>query len=115
MLDTLAEVLVNKNVINENTELEVSYLALGLDGRPVNKQVGFGHPQKMFMNSHGRYQFVVELKHNQRVVNVLASDILNIDGMDPARAAAVWNIAADGGKAKTKKKPGRKPKGYVDG
>lgn len=110
MDNKLAEALIARNLLPAGTEVRAKYKAMGL-GSVNNVLVSgdfsiAGHKVK----EDGTIRFRLADLRSGAPTNVDAEAIEDIDGMDPVRFAAVWDITADGGKAVVGKRRGRKPK-----
>lgn len=110
MDNKLAEALLARNLLPPGTEVRAKHMAMGL-GSVNNVLVASdfsiaGHKT----NEDGSIVFTLADLRSGARTKVLAGDIEDIDGMDPARYAAVWDITSDGGKAVVGKRRGRKPK-----
>jgi len=106
----LAEALIARNLLPAGTEVRAKHLAMGL-GSVNNVMVSSdfsiaGHKIK----EDGSIVFRLADLRSGAPSNVDAEAIEDIDGMDPVRYAAVWDITSDGGKAVVGKRRGRKPK-----
>ncbi len=108
---SLATKLIDKNLINENTEVVARYKGssisgdasvVGTDIFSVDKVLGLVDEEKIFI------QVTSTRDGSKRVI--CHRDIIEIDGMEPNRFASVYNIKADGGDATVGKRRGRKPK-----
>lgn len=118
MDSNLATSLVNKGVLAKGTEIEAQYRAAGLGGLGTVSVAGEFTIDDIGKTTTGELVFVATSTRDGKRRNILAEAIMTIDGMDPARYAAVYNIKADGGTAVTGKRRGRKPKNrsvVVDG
>lgn len=108
MFEVLAKVLVERRILNATTELEITYDGVDMGGRKVTSIATFNI--KDVEESNGRLVFnlvsTVDGKHHK----AHSDQIINIDGMDPLRFAAVYGIKANGGNAAQQRKRGRKPK-----
>lgn len=106
----LAEALVAKNLIPSGTEVKAHYITAGLGGIGTVLASDEFTVKRIFKNTDGdlRFKLVSTCDGSERNLPPLA--IINIDGMDPERFAAVYNIKADGDAAKVGKRRGRKPK-----
>ncbi len=110
MDNKLAEALIARNLLPVGTEVRAKHKAMGL-GSVNNVLVSSdfsiaGHKVK----EDGTIVFKLADLRSGAPSTVNADAIEDIDGMDPIRFAAVWDITADGGKAVVGKRRGRKPK-----
>ena len=106
----LAEALVAKNLLPQGTEVKAKYLAAGLGGIGTVLVSDEFTIKQLFRNAEGELRFQLESTRDGVVRKLPPLAIEEIDGMDPHRFAAVWNIKADGDAAKVGKRRGRKPK-----
>lgn len=106
----LAISLVNKGVLNEGTEIEARYRAAGLGGVGTVVVAGEFTIDRVGQAQDGRLVFEATSTADGKKKWLPAEAITSIDGMEPARFAAVYNIKADGSGAKMGKRRGRKPK-----
>ena len=110
MDNKLAEALIARNLLPAGTEVRAKHTAMGL-GSVNNVLVSSdfsisGHKVK----EDGTIVFRLADLRSGAPSSVTAEAIEDIDGMDPVRFAAVWDITAEGGKAVVGKRRGRKPK-----
>lgn len=106
----LAEALVAKNLLPKGTEVKAKYLAAGLGGIGTVLVSDEFTITQVLRTPEGDLRFQLESTQDGRVRKLPALAIQEIDGMEPARFAAVYNIKADGDAAKVGKRRGRKPK-----
>jgi hypothetical protein len=106
----LAEALVSKALLPVGTEVKAKYLAVGLGGIGTVLVDDIFTIKQIFRNPEGELRFQLESTRDGVVRRLPAVAIFELDGMDPERFAAVWDIKADGGAAKVGKRRGRKPK-----
>ena len=116
MNQQLTQALLEKNVLKTGTEFQAKYLAKGLDGifRTVAPSVF------IFRGVKKKSESIVlraMRKDNEKIYSIDPADVIELDGMDPARLAGIFNIKADGSTKKVKLdefgnpiRPGRKPK-----
>jgi hypothetical protein len=110
MDSNLATSLVNKGVLVTGTEIEAHYRAAGLGGVGTVVAKGEFTIDSVGKTTEGDMIFVATSTRDGRKQRILAEAVTSIDGMDPSRFAAVYNIKADGSGAKMGKRRGRKPK-----
>lgn len=106
MLVNLAKSLVSKNIIKENTELEVLVKKNGLGSLITTKT---------FVTVDNIENSITPIFHcsdteDGKNFTISSEQILNIDGMTPNRLASIYNINPDGSFKAPGKKRGRKPK-----
>jgi len=110
MKTKLAEALVLKGLLSAGTEVRAKHSAMGLGS--VNNVIvenDFSIVSTKITDA-GEVKFRLADLRSGAPATVYAEAIQGIDGMDPERYAAVWDITADGGKAVVGKRRGRKPK-----
>lgn len=103
----LATALVEKGVIGYNTKVTAKHEIQSFSTKTQSTSV-FLFKRLIQDNENIFFELVSPddlIKHT-----LPAENILNIDGMDPVRIAAVYNLRADGNPKITGKKRGRKPK-----
>ena len=106
----LAETLVTKGIIVRGTEVEAKYLAKGLGCKENIVAQGDFMIVQAFRNEDGKIGFEMKSTKDGTSRKVLADAIVTIDGMEPERFAAVYNVKPDGGTKAAGKRRGRKPK-----
>jgi len=104
----LASVLVDRKLLKEDCEIDARYLANGLSSA-THTVLGTFYIKSVDKQEE-TINFQVANVKDGTIRIVEARDIVAIDGMDPVRYAAVYNIKADGGKAVQGKRRGRRPK-----
>jgi hypothetical protein len=110
MENKLAEALAVKGVLPAGTEVEARYTGVGLGAVSNVKVTGYFSIVSIGKKKSGDIVFTLAGLRDGAVSKVLAEDVINIDGMDPARFASVYDIKADGNVAAPKARRGRKPK-----
>lgn len=110
METNLAEALVAKSLLPQGTEVKAKYLATGLGGIGTVLVDDIFTIKQIFRNPEGELRFQLESTRDGAVRRLPAVAIFELDGMDPERFAAVWDIKSDGGAAVVGKRRGRKPK-----
>ena len=110
MENKLAEALAVKGVLPAGTEVEARYTGVGLGGVNSVKVVGYFSIVSIGKKADGSIVFVLAALRDGATHRVSAADVLNIDGMDPARFASVYGIKECGGAAAPQARRGRKPK-----
>ena len=109
----LADILIKRNILLVGMEIEATYESITLDG--TSKVTAFGGfmIQKIIRNEeYIGFQTVSIHDGHKRVIHV--EDVSSIDGMDPVRFAAVYDIQSDGSNARVGKRRGRKPKHFTE-
>ena len=113
MQSELANILINRNILLVGMEIEATYESITLDG--TSKVAAFGGfmIQKIIRNEETtEFQTVSIHDGHKRIIHV--EDVSSIDGMDPIRFAAVYDIQSDGSNARVGKRRGRKPNHYTE-
>jgi hypothetical protein len=109
MDSNLAEALLNKGVLKQDTEIDAVHTVSDMAGLPtVTKEDTFTVVQAK--KGDQRVWVLATRNSDGRRVQLPDTAITRIDGMDPDRCAKAFNLRADGSKARTGKKRGRKPK-----
>lgn len=103
MKKQLAESLINRGIMKPGTLLygftQTSGLGQTLQTLPL---------ELMMEEFDGTIFYCRDRLGKKYTMNI--NDVKEVDGMDPARLASVFNIKADGGNKVAGKKRGRKPK-----
>jgi hypothetical protein len=111
MNESLLQTLIDRKLINGNTEIDIWYHRLDLSGKsniPVN-----GTFMVCNIGSKDNHPVISGRSVVDGSISRFVNDqIIAIDGMDPERFASIYNIGPDGGPMKQKKKRGRKPKDW---
>jgi hypothetical protein len=103
MQKTLAEALINKGVMHPGTLVYGRTRAVGLG---QNLQMV---PLELMMEEYNGKHFSCRDRLGKSYI-MLVEDVQEVDGMDPARLASIFNIKSDGTDKAAGKKRGRKPK-----
>lgn len=110
MDNKLAEALIARNLLPAGTEVRAKFHAMGLGS--VNNVLVSG--DFSIVSTKAKEDGIIVFKladlRSGSPSTVTSDAIQDIDGMDPVRYAAVWDITEDGGKAVVGKRRGRKPK-----
>lgn len=121
MNDNLLEALINRGIMRQDTEFVAKYLATGLDGE-CNRPVSGLFVTKSVVKIKGKFYIKAIRKDNEEQYKIDPVNVVEMDGMDPARLANIFNIKPDGSKQKIKRdefgnpiRPGRKPKSNQQG
>ena len=110
MNEKLAESLIEVGVLIPGVEVEVHYHAKGLSGNIDTPVIESFFIRKVLRTSSGKYLFDCSSTVAERMHRFDASNILKIDGMEPARIADVYNLKPNGDPKKRGNKRGRKNK-----
>lgn len=106
---SLAEKLIAKKLINETTEITARYKSVSISGdQNIVAQDVFTVDAIHTLEDKILFEATSTRKGERMVLT--HSGIVEIDGMEPNRFAAVYNIKADGSAVATGKRRGRKPK-----
>lgn len=107
---TLTTKLIERGLINSETEVTARYKGIGVSGDLSVKGTEVFAVSKLLGEQQDLILFEVTSIRDGAKRNVSHRDIIEIDGMDPHRFAAVYDIKADGQNAVVGKRRGRKPK-----
>jgi hypothetical protein len=106
---SLLRKLIQNNIVKTGTEVTATYTALDISGMARHR-------------FNGSFFVVSAEDRGESILFTLASttdgyrhvipstDIYTLDGMEPARLAAIYNIREDGSDIKVGNRRGRKPK-----
>lgn len=109
MDSNLALALLNRNVLRRDTEIDAVHKVPDMAGSPsVESEDTFTVVEAK--STEQRVWVLATRNTDGRKVTLADSAITRIDGMDPERCAKAFNLKADGSRAQTGKKRGRKPK-----
>lgn len=101
----LCESLVEKNLICKGTKLLATIKRIGVGNIVTQKQVNL-----VVEIIEGSMIFTCLDPDTKQQVNIIPSQILDVDGMVPDRLGKIFNINPDGTIRAPGKKRGRKPK-----
>lgn len=107
MKTELAKALIERGVINNNTRIVADCPVLAMGDMPAEVEMTLTVDRAYFED--GIIKFFASNKAGRRY-SVPATKIKIVDGMDPVRLAAAYDIKPDGIKRLPGKKRGRKPK-----
>jgi hypothetical protein len=107
MKTELAKALIERGVINNNTRIIADCPTLAMGDMPTEVEMTLTVDRAYFED--GVIKFFASNKAGRRY-SVPSEKIKIVDGMDPVRLAAAYDIKADGIKKLPGKKRGRKPK-----
>jgi hypothetical protein len=113
MNGNLFEVLVDRNIINENTEIEATLRARDLSGVSWLTFTGTFFYLAHSLNDDGSGNVIVEDTRDGSSATLRMQDITTIDGMEPRRLAGIYALGEDGLPIKQGARRGRKPKNRV--
>jgi hypothetical protein len=107
----LAKKLVEKGVIRQYTEFEAYYNAHGLSCVDDARLLGRFRITAAKL-SRSTAEVVFEAKHSDSLApyRFTNAQIVTLDGMPPARLAAIYNLTLAGDEIATGKRRGRKPR-----
>jgi hypothetical protein len=103
----LAQALLERGIINSTTRVIARCPVQGMGGAPVEKILPL-NIQKVIVEDD-EMKFISSHRDGRRFA-VPAEQILEIDGMNPVRLAAAYDIKATGDIRAAGKKRGRKPR-----
>ena len=107
MKPILAQALTERGIINDNTRIRALCPVRLMGGAPSTHNLTLTVDRVMFMDD----AVIIDASHKDgRKFRVPAEQIYEVDGMDPARLAAAYDIKPDGLKKIAGKKRGRKSK-----
>lgn len=110
MYDLLAEIFIQKGIIKYNTSVTATYVTEQFGGvLKLEKQTDFTVIRAIKMEDGSILFDLKQVGENSRH-RVPASAIQQIEGMDPARIASVYNLKPDGTEKTVGRKRGRKPR-----
>ena len=107
---SLATKLIAKNLINESTEVVARYRGSSISGDMNVVSTDIFSVVEVLEMVDDTILLSVQSTRDGHTRRVFVTDVLEIDGMEPNRFAAVYNIKADGSAATVGKRRGRKPK-----
>jgi len=107
MQNELAQALIDRGVINNNTRIIAKCPVIVMGGMPGEQELALTVDRAYFED--GALKFRASHRSGKKY-SVPAEKITIIDGMDPVRLAQAFDIKADGTKKISGKKRGRKPK-----
>lgn len=108
----LLRLFVERGVIQNRTEIDAQYRGRDMGGDGLVKSVGTFLILGIESSEQG-YVFNCASTHDGRRRLIPGSAICRIDGMDPDRLAANFNLTPEGTSVKVGKRRGRKPKNRV--
>lgn len=106
---SLMRALLARDIVRPSTEIEARYKGVDLSGSERYKFTG-GFILRSHAERHGHLYLHCASTRDGRPYEIMAEDVLTIDGMDPERLAMIYNIRPDGEPMKAKARRGRKPK-----
>ena len=113
MNNSLLKTLVDRNLVTVRTEIDATYRGRDIAGMPSVATTGTFLIQTITHKEDGSFAFncADTVAGRQRVIP--GSAIVAIDGMDPIRFAANFELTEDGEPMKVGKRRGRKPKALL--
>jgi hypothetical protein len=113
MNNSLLKVLIDRNIIGVRTEIDARYRGRDIAGHALVASTGTFLILEI-QNSDTGYRFLcADVIDGSR--RLLAGDaIVGVDGMDPIRLAANYEIDEDGNRIKVGKRRGRKPRAVLE-
>lgn len=110
----LFDILVERDVINENSELIARVKRNDLSGvARITFESSFHYVGHSLPTDGSEALFVAESKVDGRISSIPISSILTIDGMEPRRIAGIYALNEKGESVKQAARRGRKPKAKV--
>jgi hypothetical protein len=108
---SLAEVLINRGIINKTTRIVATCPITAMGHMPAYSSIPLTVTR--ILVEDGAIKFHSESSSGKKY-SVPCEEITIIDGMAPERLAAAYDIKADGLKKLEGKKRGRKPKSLLN-
>lgn len=110
----LFEVLVDRNIINEQTEIEARVRKNDLSGCSYMKFEGSYYYVAHSMNDDETDGSIIATDtRDGSLATITMSDIISVDGMEPLRLASIYALNEIGESVKQGARRGRKPKNRV--
>lgn len=103
--------LLDKNGLTDDTVITAYHLSKDIYGRLQKRQANFMLVDVLQQGNN--YQLRLKSLVGSNIVTVDATDVVALDGMDPARFVDIYDINPDGSTKCVGKKRGRKPKDCV--
>lgn len=103
----LAQALLKRGIINQSTRVIAKCPVMGMGGAPTEKLLPLNIERAVY--EEHQLQFMASHRDGRRY-KVPVDKIIEIDGMNPVRLAAAYDIKATGDKRPAGKKRGRKPR-----
>jgi hypothetical protein len=103
----LVKALIERGVINDSTCIVADCPVMVMGGMPADIELTLTVDRVQILDGTIR---IYASNQEGRKYNVPAHNIKSIDGMDPIRLAAAYDIKPDGHRGISGKKRGRKPK-----
>lgn len=113
MNNSLLKTLVDRNLITHRTELDATYRGRDIAGMPSVATTGTFLVLSITANEDGTYLFGCADTVAGKRRNIPGANIVAIDGMDPIRFAANFELTEEGEPMKVGKRRGRKPKALL--
>jgi hypothetical protein len=106
----LAEILITRGILLTGMEIESRYDTSTFDGAGKVSAHGGFMIQEIMHDDENNIEFLTVSVKDGHKRNITVESVLTIDGMDPDRFAAVYDIQSDGSNKAVGKRRGRKPK-----
>ncbi len=113
MNNSLLKTLVERNLIAVRTEIDATYRGRDIAGMPSVATTGTFLVLAITYNEDGSFVFACADTVAGHHRNIPGANIVAIDGMDPIRFAANFELTEDGEPMKVGKRRGRKPKALL--
>lgn len=112
MNSSLLKVLVERNIVAARTEIDARYRGNDIAGNPMVATSGTFLVLDIKMTDAG-YAFVCADVIDGKRRTIPGAAITQIDGMDPVRLAANYDLDENGQPVKVGKRRGRKPRSQM--
>lgn len=112
MKPELSKILIERGIIREKTIVEAYHLTRGLSCTNNSRVLD----EFAIIRAKKRGEDIVFDAYTRDNVmkEILAEDVISVDGMDEPRLAKAFMLSTEGEKIAEGKRRGRKPKGYVE-
>ena len=108
---SLAKALIERGILNDNSRIIARCPIMSMGQMPDMKEIVL-HIDRI-VEEQNSISFVSTSKTTGRRYNVPCEEVLVIDGMEPERLAAAFDIKSDGRLRTLGAKRGRKPKSLL--
>ncbi|RYD44948.1 MAG: hypothetical protein EOP83_31090, partial [Verrucomicrobiaceae bacterium] len=111
---SLLKVLIERNIIGVRTEIDARYRGRDIAGNPLVAATGTFLILEINPTESG-YSFLCADTIDGQRRRLSGDQIVGVDGMDPIRLAANYELDENGNKVKVGKRRGRKPRSALIG
>lgn len=109
----LFDILVDRNIITEDTEIEANSRRHDLSGTAFLKFTNTFYYVAHSSEENGTGSVICSDTRDGSISTIVMSDILTIDGMEPKRLASIYALDENGSSVRQGARRGRKPKNRV--